>query len=666
MPILPATSKKSRHIWECRAMTELIGIPPALLFGQLLVGLINGSFYAMMSLGVAVIFGMLRIGNFVHGAQYMLGAFGAWYLVNLPELFPDLGLPSIGYWWALIIVPIGVACIGAGMERVFIRRVYELDHAYGLLLTVGLAMVIEGLFNVGYGAAGQQYEVPAQLKGSINLGFMFLPYYRAWVIAAALVLCFGTWYLIERTKLGSYLRAATENPDLVRAFGVNVPRMLMLTYAFGVGLAGLAGVMAAPIYQVGPQMGQGIIITIFAVVVIGGMGSIAGAIFTGLLMGLVEGLTKVFYPQASTTVIFVIMAVVLVLRPAGLFGRETTAHSVADVSSGRAGSILENGPFWFCILLCVGLVLPFVIFPIFAMKILCLALFAMAYNLVFGYVGLLAFGHAAFYGASSYVTAHSAAIWGLPPELCLLLGVSVSTLLGALFGWLAIRRQGLYFAMITLALAQIVYFYALQSGWTHGEDGIQSVPRGRLFGIIDLKNSFNMYFVTLTVFLAAFAFIYRIIHSPFGQTLKSIRDNEARSISLGYSTNHFKLIAFTLSAMLAGLAGGLKAIIFQIASLADVYFMASADALLMTLIGGVGTLLGPIVGAVVVVTLQTKLATFGAWVVIIQGAIFVLCVLFMRKGIVGTLEEFLSNRVARRAGKEFGPATEPISSRPEL
>ncbi|MEW6645276.1 MAG: ABC transporter permease [Pseudomonadota bacterium] len=633
-----------------------MAIPPALLYGQLLVGLINGSFYAMMSLGVAVIFGMLRIGNFVHGAQYMLGAFAAWYLLNLPELFPELGLPSVSYWWALVIVPLIIAAIGALMERLFIRRIYDLDHAYGLLLTVGLAMVIEGLFNVRYGAAGQQYDVPDTLKGAVDLGFMMLPYYRAWVVCAALLLCFGTWYLIERTKLGSYLRAATENPELVRAFGINVPRMLMMTYAFGVGLAGLTGVMAAPIYQVGPQMGQSIIITTFAVVVIGGMGSILGAIASGLMMGLVEGLTKVFYPQASTTVIFVIMAVVLILRPAGLFGKETAVHAVADVSSGRAGSILESGPLWFGVLLVVGIALPYLIFPILAMKILCFALFAMAYNLIFGYAGLLAFGHAAFFGASSYIAAQAAAVWGLRPELCILLGMSVSTVIGVLFGWLAIRRQGLYFAMITLALAQIVYFYALQTGWTHGEDGVQSVPRGLLFGLVDLGNSTNMYFVTLAVFLAAFAFIYRIVHSPFGLTLKSIRENPARSISLGYSTDHFKLIAFTLSAMLSGLAGGLKAIVFQIASLADLHFGASADVLLMTLIGGVGTLLGPIVGAAVLVTIQTKFATSGAWVVVIQGAIFVLCVLFLRKGIIGTLEEALANRSARRAGTDIASA----------
>jgi len=631
-------------------MPGIFDIPLPVVFGQLVVGLINGSFYAMMSLGVAIIFGMLRIGNFVHGAQYMLGAYVAWHLLRLPELFPGLGLPSLGYWWALVLAPIVVGLIGALMERFFIRRVYELDHAYGLLITIGLAMVIEGLFNVRFSAAGQQYDIPSQLQGTIKLGFMVLPYYRAWVIVAAVIICFSTWFLIERTRLGAYLRAATENPDLVRAFGINVPRMLMWTYGFGVALAGLAGVMAAPIYQVSPQMGQHIIVTIFAVVVIGGMGSIFGAIVSGLLMGVIEGATKIFYPEASTTVIFIVMAIILILRPAGLFGREASVHAVADVSSGRSGSILENGPLWFGILAVIGVIMPYLLFPIFAMKILCFALFAMAYNLVFGYGGLLAFGHAAFFGASSYVVAHVTMAWGVPTPLALLMGIGVSTLLGSLVSVLAIRRQGLYFAMITLALAQIVYFYAVQSSWTHGDDGVQPVPRGTLFGLLDLSNSMNMYFFMLVVFLAGFAFIYRVVHSPFGQTLKSIRENEQRAISLGYSTNNFKIIAFTISAMLAGVAGGMKAIIFQIASLADVHFMTSADVLLMTLVGGVGTLLGPIVGAAIVVSMQTQLATLGAWVVVVQGAIFVLFVLFLRKGVIGSLEEYLANRAARQSG----------------
>ncbi len=634
-------------------------ITPQLLFGQLLIGLINGSFYAMMSLGVAIIFGMLRIGNFVHGAQYMLGAFGAWFLMQLPELFPGLGLPRLDYWWALAIVPVSVGIIGALTERLFIRRVYDLEHAYGLLLTIGLTMVLEGVFNVGFGAAGMQYDVPAALKGGVNLGFVFLPVYRLWVIVAALAVCFGTWFLVERTRLGSYLRAATENPDIVRSFGINVPRLLMLTYGFGVGLAGLAGVMAAPIYQVSPQMGQNMVIIVFAVVVIGGMGSIFGAIVSGLGLGMIEGLTKVFYPQAASTVIFLIMALVLIVRPAGLFGRDTAVHSGTDVVTARSESILENGKLWLVVMAAAGVVVPFFVYPVFAMKVLCLALFASAYNLIFGYVGLLAFGHAAFYGSSAYVAAYAAAEWGLPPELSILSGVLVATGLGALFGWLAIRRAGLYFAMITLALAQIVYFYILQAPWTHGEDGIQSVPRGTLLGVIDLNDPLVMYFFVLVVFLGGFAFIYRIIRSPFGQVLKSIRENEPRAISLGYSVDRFKLIAFTLSAMLAGLAGGTKAIVFQIASLADVYFSTSADVLLMTLVGGVGTLLGPVVGALVVATMQKEFAFLGGWVVVIQGAIFILFVLFLRKGVVGALEDMLSRRAVRRRNAAEAAAKSP-------
>jgi len=282
------------------------------LFGQLLLGLINGSFYALLSLGLAVIFGMLNIINFAHGAQYMMGAFGAYLLLHYF---------GISYWWSLLVAPIAVGATGILIERLFLRRLYKLDHLYGLLLTFGLALIIQGVFRNYYGSSGLPYQVPSELVGGQNLGFMFLPNYRAWVIAISVLVCFSTWFAIERTRLGSYLRAATENPTLVRAFGINVPRMIALTYGIGVGLAALAGVMAAPIYNVSPLMGADFIIVVFAVVVIGGMGSIMGAILTGFALGVIEGLTKVFYPEASNTVIFVIMAVVLMIRPAGLFGR---------------------------------------------------------------------------------------------------------------------------------------------------------------------------------------------------------------------------------------------------------------------------------------------------------------------------------------------------------
>jgi branched-chain amino acid transport system permease protein len=293
-------------------MFELIGIPPQALFGQLLLGLINGSFYAILSLGLAVIFGLLNIINFAHGAQYMLGAFVAWMLLNY------LG---IGYWWALLIVPLVVGAFGIVLERLMIARLYHLDHLYGLLLTFGLALIIQGLLRNQYGISGLPYSIPPQLAGGQNLGFMFLPNYRGWVVVASLVVCIGTWFVIEKTRLGAYLRAATENPTLVGAFGINVPRMITLTYGFGVALAAFAGVLAAPVYSVNPNMGADLIIVVFAVVVIGGMGSILGSIVTGFGLGLIEGLTKVFYPEASSVVIFVIMAIVLLVKPAGLFGR---------------------------------------------------------------------------------------------------------------------------------------------------------------------------------------------------------------------------------------------------------------------------------------------------------------------------------------------------------
>ncbi len=282
------------------------------LYGQLLIGLINGSFYALLSLGLAVIFGMLNIVNFAHGALYMVGAFGAYFLLQ------GAGLD---YWWALVLSPLIVGALGAVIERTLLYRLRGLDPLYGLLLTFGLALVIQGVFQNYFGASGMPYAIPPQLSGAHNLGFMFLPNYRAWVIVFSAFVCFATWFMIEKTKLGAYLRAATENPTLVRAFGVNVPRMITLTYGFGVALAALAGVLAAPINQVRPGMGADIIAVVFAVVVIGGMGSILGSIITGFVLGVVEGLTKVFYPEASNTVIFVIMAIVLLIKPAGLFGK---------------------------------------------------------------------------------------------------------------------------------------------------------------------------------------------------------------------------------------------------------------------------------------------------------------------------------------------------------
>ncbi len=294
-------------------MTEIFGVPLQALFGQLLLGLVNGSFYAMLSLGLAVIFGLLGVVNFAHGALYMLGAYVAWF---------SMDRWGLSYWWALLLGPLVIGALGALIERTLLKRLYALDPLYGLLLTFGLALIFQGVFQQYYGSSGQQYSAPDQLSGATNLGFMVLPNYRGWVVLVSLAVCFGTWFLIERTQLGALLRAGTENPSLVQAFGVNVPLMVTLTYAGGAALAGLAGVLAAPVTQVTPLMGSNLIIVVFAVVVIGGMGSIIGSILTGLALGLVEGLTRVFYPEASSIVVFVIMAVVLMFRPAGLFGKE--------------------------------------------------------------------------------------------------------------------------------------------------------------------------------------------------------------------------------------------------------------------------------------------------------------------------------------------------------
>ncbi|SLN76666.1 branched-chain amino acid ABC transporter permease [Oceanibacterium hippocampi] len=293
-------------------MTEIFGVPMPVLLGQILIGLINGSFYAVLSLGLALIFGLLNIINFAHGALYMLGAFVAYWLLNL------LGIP---YWGALLLAPLAVGVFGVLLERVLLKPIAGLDHLYGLLLTFGLALILEGVLRDGYGSTGMPYAIPDGLKGGFNLGFMFMPTYRAWVIVASLAVCLGTWLLVEKTPLGARLRAATENPTLVRAFGINVPLMITLTFGFGAALAAFAGVLAAPIYAVNPTMGANLIIVVFAVVVIGGMGSILGAITTGFMLGLIEGLTKVYYPEGSAMVVFVIMAIVLLVKPAGLFGK---------------------------------------------------------------------------------------------------------------------------------------------------------------------------------------------------------------------------------------------------------------------------------------------------------------------------------------------------------
>lgn len=610
----------------------------AALLSQLTLGLVNGAFYALLSLGLAIIYGLLGVINFTHGALYMMGAFAAWGLLTY------LG---IDYWGALILAPIIVGAVSMVLERLFISKTYQLDHAYSLLLTFGLALVIEGLFRQFFSTGGQPYSIPAALVGATNLGYMYLPNYRAWVLLASIVICLATWFLIERTRLGANSRAATENPKLTQALGVNVPLLMTLTYAGGGALAGLAGVFAAPIYLVSPLMGTEILIVVFAVVVIGGMGSIKGAIVSGFALGVIEGLTKAIVPSASSLVIFIAMAIILLARPSGLFGKGVllaASHSVI-----KGGADTRIGRTALMVLLAAGIFAPYFIYPVFLMKALCFALFACSFNLVLGYGGLLSFGHAAFFGSAAYASAHAAKVWGLTPELSILFGVAVGGVLGWIFGALSVRRQGIYLAMISLALAQLVYFICLRAPFTHGEDGLQGVPRGMLFGLIDLNAQMTMYYFVFAVFLLGLFVYWLIVNSPYGQTLNAVRENEARAISLGYDADRVKIVCFALAGALAGLGGATKSLVFGIASLSDVHFLMSGEVILMTLLGGLGTLLGPVIGAVTMIAMESYLQAYGSWIKVIQGVFFILCVLAFRQGLIGFFQELPAMAGAIRA-----------------
>ena len=624
-------------------MLESLGLLSPALFGQLLLGLINGSFYAMMSLGLAIIFGLLNVVNFAHGAQYMMGAFTAWMLLQWG------GIP---YGWALLLAPLIVGLSGIVLERLFVRRLYHLDHVYGLLLTFGITLIVEGLYRKAFGSAGLPYANP--MPGGFRTGLGYLPYYRLWALFASLLVCLATWYGIEKTRLGATLRAAIERPDLVRSFGIKVPRMVTLVYGFGVGLAGLAGVFAAPIYNVSPTMGSNLIVIIFAVVVIGGMGSIKGAIVTGYLLGLTEGLVRYYYPPLSDTVVFIVMAVVLLIKPAGLFGKGViTQHASAALVS-RPGGALQLHARWRWALLAVALaalaVAPFVMYPVFLVKVLCFAVAASAVNLLLGYMGVLSFGHAMFFGFAAYVTGHLAKAWGFAPEWAILGATLVSAALGAVVGLIAIRLQGIYFAMCTLALAQMVYFFCLQAPFTHGEDGIQDIPRGVAFGVWDLKSDVSVYFFVLLVCGAALLMVVRLVHSPYGRIVAAVRDSEPRAISLGYNADRTKLAMFVFSAAITGLAGATKAIAVQIATLTDVGWHLSGELLLMTLVGGLGTIIGPIVGALALISMQTYMSDLQDWVTVAQGLVFCVVVLAFRGGIVGSVAG-LRRRPARPRAK---------------
>lgn len=636
-------------------MNALFHLNLQALTGQLLVGLVNGSFYAILSLGLAVIFGLLRVINFAHGANYMMGAMLAYLLFVFT---------GASYWTSLYAAPLLVGGLAFMVERRLIRPLYTADPLFNLLLTFGLALLVEGGFRYFFGSSGAPYAVPELLRGSFDLGVVVLPVYRVWVVFVSAVVCAGVWLIIERTRVGGLLRAATENAALVQVFGINVPLLKSITFAFGAGLAGLAGVLAAPIYQVSPLMGVNIIIVTFAIVVIGGMGSIAGAIVSGYLLGLIEALTKIFYPEASTIIIFAVMGLVLLIRPSGLLGTIDESRTSFQARSEEPGAVALGTTSRILLLIASVIllaVLPSVIYPVVIMKVLCFALFACSFNLLLGYLGLLSFGHAAFFGGGAYVVAYLLKDLEWNPEYALATAVFVAAALGLIMSYFALRRSGIYFSMITLALAQMFYFVCLQAPITNGEDGIQGVPRGALFGMLSLENAHNLYFVVLALCIGGILLLWRVANSPFGLVLQSIKDDERRVTSLGYDVNFYKTVAFVLSAAMAGLAGGLKAIVFQLASLSDVQWQMSGEAILMTLMGGLGTVFGPAFGAAVVITIESVFAGSVFPVTIVTGAIFILCVLFFRRGLFGEAIGYLSQRrqTAMKGAerRKFVPAT---------
>lgn len=604
-----------------------------LILGYLTVGLVNGSFYACLSLGLALIFGLLNILNMAHGAFYMLGAFVAWMASNL------LGW---NYLAGLACAVVVVGLFGVLIERILLRRTYALDPLYGFMLTFGLATLIQGLFQVRFGSTGLPLAPPDWLSGGIDFGFMFFPTYRLWVMAVALMVCLTVWIAIERTRVGATLRAASENAAIAEVLGVRVSKVFAAAFGLGAALAGLAGGLAAPIYQVSPLMGADILLVVFAIIVIGGMGSVGGTILSSYSLALIESLTLAVYPQAANVVVFAFMCIVLLVRPQGLFGISVVRrHEFSSVRLPREASnvahpltsALGRG-FSLAVLAIVLTMLPAIFYPIYLIKIFCFTIFAASFNFLLGFAGIISFGQAALFGTAAYLTAHSLKVWALPPEIAILIGVTAAIALGLVMGGLAIRRRGIYQAMITLAVAQMVYFVYVQADFTHGEDGIQSVPRGVLFGFIDLRDDRVMYGLAAVMLVAVFLGLRRLLASPFGTILVAIRDDERRALSLGYNVNAFKLAAFGIASACAGLAGALSAVVFQLATLSGAHWHLSGEAVLMALVGGIGTLAGPLVGAVVLVSMQNFLAPFGAWVLVIQGAVFVVCVLAFREGLV--------------------------------
>jgi len=599
-------------------------------------GLVNGGFIALMSLGISIIFGMMRIINFAHGSMFMLGAvlaflFGSYFGVPL--------------WIGFLISALLVGILGAILERTLISRLYGLDLAYLLILTLGLSLVIEDVVRMFFAVASAPSLVPSALRGAVNLGFSYYPKYRLFIVVVSMVLCLATWFALERTRLGAQIRAASERPNLLKCFGQNVPLLVSGTFFFASALAGLAGALAVPIRNVSPYMGEEMINVVFAVVVTGGMGSIAGSVVMSFVFGLVSALAAIFYAPAATAIIYIVMLIVLVVRPGGIFRGVDISHFALHYTpmTERARRLFMSRPVA-AAALAVGALLPWFIYPVIATDILLWGLFALGFDVLFAYAGLLAFGQAAFWGTAAYVTGILMAKFGVAMLLACVAGVAASTFLGLLFGFVVARKKGIYFSLITFAFASVIYFVANElPGYTGGEDGVHGVIRTALFGI-DLKNDHVFYYACLVVVSLTVFFVRQVLQSPYGLALLGARENERRMMSIGYNVYYLRVKAYTLSAFVISVAGTLYALNHQFVTLETVAWRASGEPVMMTLLGGVGTIFGPFLGAGIVLLMRNTLSSITSNGSFFLGLLFVIVVILFRRGILGEIVQYALNR----------------------
>ena len=620
-----------------------------LLSMQLFSGVALGAILVMLALGLSIIFGVLGVVNFAHGNLFMVGAYAGVLFLSLTGSF----------WWAALLAPISVGILGLGIERFLIRPLYGRSADDPILLTFGLGYILVEGVRILFGTDGIPFETPAALRGVANIGIGYFPIYRLFVVAVVALVVIALWLGLEKTKIGLIVRAGARDPAIMRVLGVDMQKLWLVVFAVGAGLAGLAGVLAAPMRSVNPEMGTTVLSEAFVVTVIGGMGSLLGSVAAGLLVGIIVSMTSLFAPEMATIAMFAFMALVLLARPQGLFGAASQGASAANEGTVTAFEFQPDGSTWRWLtsekitqwrvplsiaLLCA---LPWVLpSQALAVNVLIYGLYAVGYNLLFGYTGLLSFGHAAFFGTGAYVTGIAIGQFGCNWFVGMTLGMFAAGLLATAIGALSIRTRGIYFAMVTLALAQLVYYVALQaSSWTGGENGLRgfTVARVGIGGLsLDFLNPVVKYYVILVFVALALWLLSRILASPFGAVIEAVRENEVRAIACGFDVARTKLLAFVLSGLLCGLAGAIFALHLSIVPLDTLSYATSGQVVMMTLLGGAGTFFGPFIGAFAVVVMEDVLSQWTSHWQLILGVVFMAFVLYLPKGIWGTLLAWVS------------------------